>query len=156
MAFEDVGTLTALMQALCKAEADGHFPASNSASASSPARAISLKNWPLVMAAYEAMRIPRCTQIYRSSHSLGAMQLQRAGAVRHEKPRLDDLVYWDALQEEGDMALKKQVWRHNTLPVMWHGSDYNYLESTNRVLKTVFERIAKFRAVVPEAPKSRL
>lgn len=107
MAIEDVGILSLLLQKLCKPSQTTPF---------------NYTNLGKVAHLYEQLRIPRTTAMLAASQSLGDMQLARGNASSWFEGWRKEISIWFNVQ------------RYGTLPVMFQGSGYDYVEAVEGVL----------------------
>lgn len=105
MALEDVAVLVRLLKAFV-----------------SPTRDM-MAAWPMVLALYEKLRIPRTTTIYRSSHALGKMQLHRA----------ENRSWLETASEE--WGIWWNVKRFGTLPLLRMASGFNAIAEAESAAK---------------------
>ena len=105
MALEDAGTLLLLLQRLCL-DRPG---------------VLNLDHLLTAVKLYEQIRIPRTELVYKSSHSLGSMQLARARAS-------------DADIAHQEWLIWSQVQMHGTLPIMRVGASHNYAHKVDAAL----------------------
>ncbi|KAJ3126044.1 hypothetical protein HK098_007921 [Nowakowskiella sp. JEL0407] len=112
MAIEDVGILLALMEELAMTKADDES-----------APQVRSESMETVLRLYEALRIPRTTEMLANSNALGKMQLERATNPSG----------WEIAWKE--WKIWADVMYHGTLPIMWKGAGYNYREAVIKILE---------------------
>jgi len=102
---EDAGTIAMLIEELCL-DTNGEF---------------SLENFYETMKLYERIRIPRTIEINAIAKSWGELQWKRANG--------------ELYQHSKEEKIKRDVFFHETLPVLIPGSTYNYREAVTAFLK---------------------
>jgi len=105
MGLEDAGTIAMLLQELCL-DQDGH---------------LNMENFGNAMKIYERIRIPRSLEINTLSKSWGDTQQKRSNRELYR-----------ASKEE---KIKRDVFFHETLPILMPGSTYNYKEAVAEFLE---------------------
>ena len=105
MGLEDAGTIAVLLQERCLTD-DGQLDVSNFSRA---------------MKLYERIRIPRALEINQLSKSWGECQMKRSNRE-----------FYNQVKEE---KIKRDVFFHETLPILIPGSTYNYKEAIEEFLQ---------------------
>lgn len=106
MGLEDAGTIAMLLSELCLDEG-GRF---------------NLENFAEAMTIYERIRIPRTLEINKISKSWGETQAKRAKRELYRQSK--------------EEKIRRDVFFHETLPILIPGSTYNYREAVSEYLKT--------------------
>ena len=104
MGLEDAGTLAFLMKHLCL-DIEGKFQTNN---------------FGAMTKIFEQMRIPRTRAILDKSKFWGKVQQQRSESESRNKAR--------------ETLIKRDVFFHETLPILFPGATYDYIEEVERVL----------------------
>jgi 2-polyprenyl-6-methoxyphenol hydroxylase-like FAD-dependent oxidoreductase len=102
---EDAGVIMMLLKNLC-VDGKGNF---------------SLTNFGPAMDIYQKMRLPRTAEILNNAKIQGRMQQKRADSVTYNR-----------CKEE---LIKRDVFFHETMPVMFPGARYDYKAAVENVLK---------------------
>jgi len=106
MGLEDAGTVALLLKELCL-DADGQF------SFAGLKEALSL---------YESMRIRRASYVLDRAIEFGNMQYKRA-----TYPRYDEV--------KSEVAIKRGVFFHDTMPVLFAGATHDYRKEVEQILR---------------------
>jgi hypothetical protein len=106
MGLEDAGVLSQLLSKLCVDAGSGEFSTTNFATA---------------LRIYEQMRLPRTHEILSNSKFLGHMQQKRSVNAKYNE-----------VKEE---LIQRDVFFHETLPVMFTGAKYDYKAHVEEVLE---------------------
>jgi 2-polyprenyl-6-methoxyphenol hydroxylase-like FAD-dependent oxidoreductase len=102
---EDAGVIMMLLKNLC-VDGKGNFD---------------LINFGPAMGIYEKMRVPRTAEILNNANIQGRMQQKRAESVTYNR-----------CKEE---LIKRDIFFHETMPVMFPGARYDYKAAVENVLK---------------------
>lgn len=102
---EDAGTIAMLIEELCL----------------DTNREFSMENFDQTMKLYERIRIPRTLDINAMSKSWGELQWKRANGELYQRSK--------------EEKIRRDVFFHETLPVLIPGSTYNYRESVAKYLE---------------------
>lgn len=114
MAVEDAGVLSLLLQRLCRPQ---------------PTAPFDMTQWESALRVYEAVRIPRTTAVYRSSHALGRSQQARM----HER---DDPAAARAQEER----LRSEVKQFGTLKDLRAASNFDCQLDAEKALSALQPR----------------
>lgn len=120
---EDVGTLALLLKAFCLDE-HGEFDMFNLGHA---------------VRVYEKLRIPRVKAVLATSNGMGTMQQKRAQSPAY-----------NIIKEE---TIQRDVFFHETMPIMLPGARYDYKEALEKELKIMAKQsmVSQLRPIVEEA-----
>lgn len=105
LGIEDAGVIAVLFRRLC-IDVDGNFLPAAVGTA---------------LAVYEKMRIPRTQQILANARRMGSYHQRRSEDTRYNE-----------VKEE---LLQRDVFFHDTMPIMFAGTQYDYVEDVRKVLK---------------------
>jgi len=96
MGLEDAGTIALLLKQLCVDDKGS----------------LNLDNLDTAMSSFEKMRIPRAAEVQKHSNALGEMQQKRAEDRKYARKQ--------------KMLIQREVFFHQTLPIMIPGAQYDY------------------------------
>lgn len=105
MGLEDAGVIASLLKRLCLDDND----------------TFNVANFGMAMKIYEKMRIPRTDMILNNGIFMGKMQQKRAENKKYDRVKQE--------------LIQREVFFHESLPIMFHGAKYDYGEDVAKVLQ---------------------
>jgi salicylate hydroxylase len=118
---EDAGTLALLLKRVCLLDVDDNENNDTNGEEKQGARTLSLAYLDSALKLYNQLRVPRSTDILERGKTWGKMQQKRA-----------DNTKYNVVKEE---KIKRDVFFHETTPVLFNGAKYDYKDEVEQALK---------------------